>query len=192
MIKTVFFVVFTLLLSVFATDMSLEGSMISGYGPIADQHAAVNLGPEVSSVPHSGSSPLMNCDISRDNCGVIGVGQALGWAGDGAYNSIEGTMFIVDVASVDAVYQVDPATCAFVSGSYGTTAAGISQRGCGYDSVNHEFWVGSWNYPETLYQHSAVFPYTLVSATAVPGVGIAGIAIDAANRLLFALTNANP
>ena len=31
-----------------------------------------------------------------------------------------------------------------------------------------------------------------MSATAVPGVDIAGIAIDAANRLLFALTNANP
>ena len=53
----------------------------------------------------SSRAMFSDCLVSRDNCGVIGVGQALGWAGDGAYNSIEGTMFFVDVASVDAVYQ---------------------------------------------------------------------------------------
>jgi hypothetical protein len=172
----------------FVAVSSVESSRIAGGS--YDVNAALNLGPE-QSAPTPNVTPFASCDISRDNCGSITPSSASVFVADGALNTQEGTLFFVDVPSgADGVFQLDPATCSVISGTYYSVNFGLSQRGIGYDANRHEFWVNSWN-DYYCNQHDATPPYSQIAANYV-GLAGAGGAVDPANDYLFIGTNSYP
>ena len=170
----------------FVAVTSVESTNIS-----QNYNAALNLGPD-QSVPAE-ATPMADCDIARDNCGSITPSSVSVFVADGANNTTEGTLFFVDVPSGnDGVFQVDPATCSIVSGTYYSVNAGLSQRGIGYDADNHEIYHGGWNYGDrTITQSSATPPYAYISSL-YTGLGIASMAVDAAGDILYVATNSYP
>ncbi len=170
-------------------NVTVEGTKVTRRAEITDIRALLNLAPE-GSVPAM-AVPRLNCDISRDNCGSITPSGGSVFIADGARNTTDGTLFFVDVpAGADGVFQMDPATCEIVSGTYYSVNYGLSQRGIGYDPEHHHIWVGSWN-DYYLNQHEATPPYTQI-ATNYVGLGIASLAVDDSNDLLFVGTNSYP
>lgn len=155
-----------------------------------DSKESLNLGPE-ESIPVQGATPIYSCDISRDNCGSITPNYFSVFIADGAFDKTDSTLFFVDVPSGgDGVFQIDPATCETVSGSYYSINDGTSQRGIGYDPENHHIWVGGWN-DRYLNQHDATPPYYPISYNYVD-LAIAGCAVDDSANYLFVATNSSP
>jgi hypothetical protein len=188
MSRKIGYLVLALALAGFVAVSSVQSSRIAGDNPI-DPSAATNLGPETS-VPNV-PVPMTNCDIAFDNCGSITPSSYSVFIADGARNVQDGTLFFVDVPSYsDGVFQVDPATCSIVSGTYYTVNYGLSQRGIAYDANRHQIWVGGWN-DYYMNQHDATPPYSLISYNYV-GLGVAGGAVDAANDYLYIATNSYP
>jgi hypothetical protein len=188
MSRKIGFLVLSLALVGFVSVTSVESARIMD-NPI-DVNAAINLGPEVSG-SHFGPSPLSDCDISRDNCGSVTPSSVSVFIGDGAYNWDDMTLFFMDIPSgSDGIFQVDPATCSVISGTYYGVNGGLSQRGIGYDWVEDQVWCGGWN-DGLINQHDATPPYTQIASNST-GLSTAGIAVDYWNRYLFILTNSYP
>jgi hypothetical protein len=151
--------------------------------------AAVRLGPPPAA-PRATPPAFVSCDISRDNCGSITPNPSTYWIADGDHNCTDGTVFFVDVPDGDGVFQLDPATCEVIAGTYYSVNDGVSQRGIGYDAEHHQIWVGGWN-DMYLNQRDADPPYTAISYN-YTGLLIASIAVDDANNYLFIGTNSYP
>jgi len=186
MIKKKMFFLFSLILSCLVVISSMEKT---GSATIIQkkEYDAVTLDP-TERFPSSGGYPFMSCSVVRDNCGTITPSGASVFIADGAYNSLDGTIFFVDVpSSGDGVFQVDPATCSVVSGTYYSVNGGVSQRGIGYDALYHVIWVGGWN-DQWLNQYHADPPYYVIENSYL-GIPIASIAVDPVNRFLFVGTN---
>ena len=187
--KKSIFLILALATVSFLVVSSMESSRQATAFPL-DEKEAVNLGPLMQQ-PAPPNVPFAACDVLRDNCGPVTPGGESVCIADGAYNSLEGTLFFVDVPSgSDGIFQVDPATCSKITASYYTVNSGVSQRGIGYDAQFHNVWVGGWN-DGWLNQLSADPPYGTIENSYL-GIPIASIAVDPVNRLLFIGTNENP
>jgi hypothetical protein len=156
-----------------------------------DANAPLNLGPK-QIVPISAYTPFTECDISRDNCGQITSSTSSVFIADGAYNSVDMTIFFVDAAEGpgDGVFQFDPVTCSVVFGTYYSIWDFGFKRGIAFDPNRYQIWIGSFG-DAYLIQHHAEPPYENISYTYV-GLPIASAAIDPANDYLIVGTNSYP
>ncbi len=155
-----------------------------------DVNAALNLGPEGGG-PGVAPAAFSGCYVLRDNCGSVTPSGFSVFIADGARNTADGTLFFVDVPSgSDGIFQLDPATCEIVSGTYYTVNSGTSQRGIAYDPELHHIYAGGWN-DSYMNQHEADPPYMVIEYN-YTGLAIASAAIDDANDYLFLGVNASP
>lgn len=154
--------------------------------PFADEPRST--GPRLSS-QEKGILTFSACGISRDNCGSITPNYYSIFIADGAYNSIDGTIFFIDVASGGGgAFQLDPATCSIVPGTYfPLNEVPFNDRAIAFDPNRYQIWAGGWNL-QVIKQHDATPPYELISETFLD-VNIASAAIDPVNDYLFVAAN---
>lgn len=176
-----------LLLSIALTagegTLSGESRIIPVYEFPGDLEEPLNLSP----IQLELSFPLVPqtpCDIARVSCGSLEPPPYTGYIADGAYNSIDHTLFFVNVPStVEGIFQVDPLTCSIVPGTFHSINQGISQRGIAFDPRRYQIWVGGW-IDMNMNQYSAHPPYDIIASNHL-ALSIASAAIDPANDFLF-------
>lgn len=183
----------TLLLAfIYFLIFSLVGnSGTRGINYLMNNDTSFNLDPEKNS--HLLNSTIFSsCDISRNNCDAITPDPNTDFIADGAYNSTDSTLFFVSVVpGGGGVFQLDPATCSVVSGTYYPVSppGPWNDRALAFDLNRYQIWVGGWS-DYLLHQHDATPPYSLISENFVGP--IASAAVDPLNDYLFIGTNANP
>jgi len=124
------------------------------------------------------------CDL-LGQCGVICPNAASVFIGDFAYDASTGGFVVVDVVTPDGIFRMDSGACNITDyASY----AGVSQRGCGIDNDTGNVYTGSWN-DQTIWQLDNDFN---VLGSQNFGEPFAGIAVDEAARMLYAVINASP
>ncbi len=135
--------------------------------------------------------PLASCDITENNCGVLTPSPNTIFIADGAYNSVDETIFFLDVPNgADGVFQFDPETCTIVSGTYYSINYNRSQRGIAFDPNRYEIWAGG-PCDGRAYRYSAEPPYAYIEELYV-GYSVWGAAFDPINDYLLLASNASP
>ncbi len=140
--------------------------------------------PAGAPLPHS---YVPQADAACDNLGLCGEicpsGSSI-FIGDFAYDIANDRFAVVDVPAADGIFWMDGQSCAV--GDY-VAYAGLSQRGCGIDNDNGVVYTGSWN-DSTIWRLDLNFN---VLGSQYFGEAYAGLAVDEAGEMLYAMTNAS-
>ncbi len=142
--------------------------------------------PAGAPLPHS---HVPQVDAACDNlglCGVIRPSADTGFIGDFAYDIANDRFAVVDVpVGGDGVFWMDGQSCAV--GDY-VAYAGVSQRGCAIDNDNGVVYTASWN-DGTIWRLDLYFN---VLGSQFFHESYAGLAVDEAGKMLYAVTSSRP
>lgn len=108
------------------------------------------------------------------------------WAGDGAFDSLTGMMWQVNVGGDNCMYELDPSANVLTGNKIcGSPWTGTSQRGMAYDVVNDAFFIGGWN--EGIIYHVDQSGNVIDSANV--GLSISGLAYAPNSGHLLVMEN---
>ncbi len=139
--------------------------------------------PDGAPLPVARASANAACD-SLGECGRICPSPGSSMIGDFGYDTTHDRFAVVDVTRPDGVFWMDPQSCTVMDYA---AYAGVSQRGCAVDNDNGSVYTAGWN-DETIWHLDHAFG---VLGSQFFGEAYSGLAVDEANRLLYAVTNAS-
>ncbi len=140
--------------------------------------------PDGAPLPVARVSANAACD-NLGECGQICPSSGSVFIGDFGYDATNDRFAVVDVTTVDGVFWMDAQSCTI--GDY-AAYAGVSQRGCAVDNDNGSVYTASWN-DDSIWHLDKAFG---VLGSQYFGEAYSGLAVDEADRLLYAMTNADP
>ena len=118
-----------------------------------------------------------------DNTSWVGSG---GFTADGAFDTLTGMMWQVNVGGDNCIYELDPAAAVPTGNKIcGSPWTGTSQRGLAYDVVNDAFFIGGWN--EGIVYHIDHSGNVMDSANV--GLPISGLAYAPSSGHLLVMSN---
>jgi hypothetical protein len=140
--------------------------------------------PDGAPLPVARATANAACD-NLGECGRICPSGGSLFIGDFAYDLTHDRFAVIDVSSSASIFWMDAQTCKI--GNYGAYV-GDSQRGCAIDNDDGSVYTASWS-DDTIWHLDSSFN---VLGSQYFGEGYAGLAVDEANRLLYASTNGDP